>query len=74
MAAYQQRVAPYYNFYVRSKKFKARVLVLCRVEVFEPTEHEKLSPNWEAPYQVEKVIRSETYHLKQLDGTPLPRL
>ena len=68
MVAYQQGMAQYYNSHVRNKEFKADDLVLHRAKVSQPTEHGKLSSKWEGSYQVDEVIRSRTYHLKQLDG------
>jgi len=32
----------------------------------------KLSPNWEGPYRVTRVIEKGAYHLEELNGNPLP--
>lgn len=73
MAAYQQKVAQYYNSPIRNKEFKAGDPILCQAEVSQPIKCEKLSLKWEGPYQVDEVIRLKAYYLKQLEGTSLPR-
>ena len=73
MTFYRQRMAKYYNSRVKSKEFRIDYLLLWRTKVSQPIERGKLSPNWEDPYQVNEVVRPETYKLKQLDGTPLQR-
>ena len=45
MTAYCQRVARYYNFWVKLKEFRAGDLVLRRAKVSQPIEQGKLSPN-----------------------------
>ena len=73
MAAYQQKVAKYYNARVKEQTFRTGDMVLRRAEVSRPMEQGKLSPNWEGPYQVEEVIRPGTYRLKTLEGKTLSR-
>ena len=73
MAAYQQKVAKYYNARVKEQTFRTGDMVLRRAEMSRPTEQGKLSPNWEGPYQVEEVIRPGTYRLKTLEGKTLSR-
>ena len=73
MAAYQHRVAKYYNSRVKSKIFGQGDLVLRKAEASQPTETGKLSPKWEGPYQVIKVIRPGAYQLQRMDGSIVPR-
>ena len=73
MAAYQHRVAKYYNSRVKSKIFEQGDLVLRKAEASQPTEIGKLSPKWEGPYQVIKVIRPGAYQLQRMDGSIVPR-
>ena len=44
MAAYQQRIACYYNLWVKNKLFRMGDLVLRKAQVSQPTEVGKLSP------------------------------
>ncbi|WKA11779.1 hypothetical protein VitviT2T_029246 [Vitis vinifera] len=74
MAAYQQKVAAYYNRRVRPRIFKEGSLVLRKV--FENTADEgagKFQANWEGPYVVSKANENGSYHLQTLNGTPLLR-
>ncbi|XP_073099132.1 uncharacterized protein [Elaeis guineensis] len=71
MAAYQHKIARYYNFRVRSKIFRVGDLIFRKAEVSQPGERGKLAPNWENPYIVDEIIKLGTYRLKQLDGTAL---
>ncbi|XP_073113431.1 uncharacterized protein [Elaeis guineensis] len=73
MASCRQRMAKCYNFQVKSKKFRVGDLVLQRTEVSQSMERRKLSHNWKDSYQVDEMIRLETYKLRQLDGTLLQR-
>ena len=74
MAAYQQKVAAYYNRKVRPRAFKKGSLVLRKI--FENTAEKgvgKLQANWEGPYVVSKANENGSYHLQTLNGTPLLR-
>ncbi|KAK3022349.1 hypothetical protein RJ639_047054 [Escallonia herrerae] len=60
----KQRVARYYNQRVRSKQFQEGDLVLRKLEVSDPkVATGKLSPNWEGPYRVIKVLKPGAYAL-----------
>ncbi|KAK2997565.1 hypothetical protein RJ639_023672 [Escallonia herrerae] len=49
-------------------------LVLRKLEVSNPkAATEKLSPNWEGPYRVIKVLKTGTYALGTLSGESIPR-
>ena len=73
MAAYQHKVAKYYNSRVKSKIFERGDLVLRKAEASQPIEIGKLSPRWEGPYQVTKVVRPGAYQLQRMDGSIVPR-
>ncbi|XP_077215756.1 uncharacterized protein LOC143850386 [Tasmannia lanceolata] len=49
-AAYQQRVARYYNRRMKERALKEGDLVLCRAVISDPKSSEKLAPSWEGPY------------------------
>ena len=74
MAAYQQKVARYYNRRVKKKMFRPGDLVLRKAEVSKPTEQEKLSPNWEGPYRVAETLRPGAYKLEYLEGMTVPQM
>ena len=42
-------------------------------EVSQPIKVKKLSPKWEGPYQVSKVIRPGAFQLKRVDGSDVLR-
>ena len=46
-------------------------LVLCRAEVSQPMDQEKLSPNYDGPYKVIEVVHLGTYRLESLEGHQL---
>ncbi|KAK3013410.1 hypothetical protein RJ639_008269 [Escallonia herrerae] len=70
----KQRVARYYNQKVRSKQFNEGDLVLRNLEVSNPKAATgKLSPNWEGPYRVIKVLKTGAYALGTLSGESIPR-
>ena len=56
MTIYKQRIAKYYNVYVKSKSFQKDDLVLRRAKVSKPTEQDKLAPNWERLYWITDVV------------------
>ena len=64
MAAYQHQMAQNYNSRIKSKCFKVGDLVLRGAEVSQPGKRGKLAPNWESPYQVDEIVKLETYCLK----------
>ncbi|CAA0817150.1 Unknown protein [Striga hermonthica] len=73
MAAYQQRVAKYYNSRVRSRYYRPGELVLRKAQFNYQERHNKLSPNWDDPYRVRAAVKEGTYKLEDLDGKPIPR-
>ena len=56
MVAYQHKATKYYNSQVKTKIFKVEDLVLRRVEASQLTTTVKLSPKWEGPYRIIKII------------------
>ena len=73
MAAYQQKVARYYDRRVKKKIFQPGDLVLRKAEVSKPTEQGKLSPNREGLYRVTETLRPGAYKLEYLDGMVVPQ-
>ncbi|XP_057976091.1 uncharacterized protein LOC131163516 [Malania oleifera] len=69
VAAYQQRVAKFYNNRVKVRNFQAGDLVLrkTRNNPSESGSH-KLKPNWEGPYRVTIEIKPGTYKLEDVGG------
>ncbi|OMO62055.1 hypothetical protein CCACVL1_23055 [Corchorus capsularis] len=74
IAAYQQKIAKYYNRRVKNKLITKGDLVLRKVEASRKGgSGGKLAPNWEGPYVVKEVARAGTYKLQDLDGKIIPR-
>ncbi|GAV56567.1 hypothetical protein CFOL_v3_00109, partial [Cephalotus follicularis] len=74
VAAYQQRVSRYYNKRVNPRPLREGDLVLRNTAIADPTgTRGKLSPNWEIPYKVKKVLRPGTFKLETLGGREIPR-
>jgi hypothetical protein len=64
MAAYQERVARYFNRKVKPRSFKVGDLVLRKVTLATRDSVEgKLAPNWEGPYKVISYQRPGAYYL-----------
>ncbi|KAK3041885.1 hypothetical protein RJ639_002167 [Escallonia herrerae] len=69
-----KRVARFYNRRVRMRIFKVGDLVLRKLGVSNPKATVgKLSPNWEGPYKISKVLRPGAYSLETLSGEAIPR-
>ncbi|KAK3031168.1 hypothetical protein RJ639_035191 [Escallonia herrerae] len=74
MISTKQRVARFYNRRVRMRIFRVGDLVLRKLEVSDPKAVVgKLSPNWEGPYKISKVLRPGAYSLETLSGEAIPR-
>ncbi|KAK3025438.1 hypothetical protein RJ639_042164 [Escallonia herrerae] len=74
MISTKQRVARFYNRRVQMRIFRVGDLVLRKLEVSDPKAAVgKLSPNWEGPYKISKVLRPGTYSLETLSGEAIPR-
>ncbi|KAK3018181.1 hypothetical protein RJ639_002799 [Escallonia herrerae] len=74
MISTKQRVARFYNRRVRIRIFRVGDLVLRKLEVSDPKAAVgKLSPNWEGPYKISKVLRPGAYSLQTLSGEVIPR-
>ncbi|KAK3008615.1 hypothetical protein RJ639_014357 [Escallonia herrerae] len=70
----KQRVARFYNRRVRMRIFRVGDLVLRKLGVSNPKAAVgKLSPNWEGPYKISKVLRPGAYSLETLSGEAIPR-
>ncbi|KAK2998958.1 hypothetical protein RJ639_023927 [Escallonia herrerae] len=74
MILIKQRVARFYNRRVRMRIFRVGDLVLRKLKVLDPKAAVgKLSPNWERPYKISKVLRPGAYSLETLSGEAIPR-
>lgn len=72
---YKVAMAKLYDRGVRPQGVELRDLMLQKAELSDPTRsREKLSPNWEEPYRVVKVVQDRTYCLKIMEGVTLPRM
>ena len=65
----QQTLRRYHERRIRERTLQVRDLVLRRV--MSTKDKHKLSPPWEGPYSIAKVIRPGTYKLKDSDGNIL---
>ncbi|XP_077249114.1 uncharacterized protein LOC143888549 [Tasmannia lanceolata] len=72
MAAYHQRVARYHDTKVKENLHRVGNLVLRRTAISQLNKVGKLTPNWEGPYKVARIIRRGTYWMETLDGQTLP--
>ncbi|GAB2290272.1 hypothetical protein Dimus_038097 [Dionaea muscipula] len=74
IAAYQQRVTRFYNSRVRGRSFRMGELVL-RDTKFEGVDapSDKLTHNWEGPYEIVEKVQPGTYRLRTLDERDISR-
>ena len=71
-AAYQHRVANFFNLRVSPRSFVVGDWVFCKVlQNTRKTLDGTLSANWEGPYQVTKVLRGGAYALMDPKGREL---
>ncbi|XP_059428650.1 uncharacterized protein LOC132162426 [Corylus avellana] len=74
IAAYQQRVARYFNQRVKHRSFKDGDLVLEKVILAAKDAADgKLAPNWEGPYKAIRCGKAGAYHLTNSEGKQLQR-
>ncbi|KAG8639521.1 hypothetical protein MANES_14G150650v8 [Manihot esculenta] len=72
-AAYQQRVARYYNQKVRERSLKVGDLTLRNLEATgKRAAAGKLAPTWEGPFKVTKVVKPGVYRIEDMQGNPEP--
>jgi hypothetical protein len=73
-AAYQSRVARYYDKTVKPREFKVGNWVLRKVNLMtqEPADG-KLGPKWEGPYRIVSSSKNGTYCLATGQGKAVPR-
>ncbi|GAA0173111.1 hypothetical protein LIER_26796 [Lithospermum erythrorhizon] len=70
---YKQLMARTYNRRVKNRQFRVGDLVLRLLSASQPREQGKLSPKWEGPYRVKRVMGASTHELEDLDGKVVPR-
>ena len=68
-ARYQQTLCRYHERKIRGRTLEVSDLMLRRTQSMK--EKHKLSPPWEGPYTVTKVIRPGTYRLEDNNGNVL---
>ena len=68
-AHYQQTICRYHERRIRERTLQVRDLVLRRV--MSTKDKHKLSPPWEGPYNITKVICPGTYKLRDSDDNIL---
>lgn len=72
MEKYKKKTRDFFSKRTRVKNFDVNDLALRDVEASDPTNTEKLQPNWEGPYKVKEIIHPGTYKLENMDGTEVP--
>ncbi|RRT58902.1 hypothetical protein B296_00010982 [Ensete ventricosum] len=71
---YQRIVSRLYNRRIRPRPIGEGDLVLKKAEVSDPGHTRgKLTPRWEEPYHVTRVVRDGTYTLSTMEGKTLPQ-
>ncbi|GAA0184058.1 hypothetical protein LIER_42506 [Lithospermum erythrorhizon] len=70
---YKQLLARTYNRRVKNRQFLVGDLVLRLFSTSHPKEQSKLSPKWEGPYHIKRILGSGTYEVEYLDGKPIER-
>ncbi|XP_074346734.1 uncharacterized protein LOC141685539 [Apium graveolens] len=74
LAAYQQRIARYFNKKMKSIPYKVGDLILRKVMPnIKKAQHVVLGANWEGPYKVKAILWKGTYLLEDLDDKLIPR-
>ncbi|GAA0152329.1 hypothetical protein LIER_10839 [Lithospermum erythrorhizon] len=70
---YKQLLARTYNRRVKNRQFLVGDLVLRLFSASHPKDQRKLSPKWEGPYRIKRILGPGTYELEDLDGKPIER-
>ncbi|GAA0155552.1 hypothetical protein LIER_13254 [Lithospermum erythrorhizon] len=68
MVQYKYLMARTYNRGVKNRQFNVGDLVLRMYSITHPNCKNKLSPKWEGPYKITKVVGPATYELSHLNG------
>jgi hypothetical protein len=68
MAAYQNRIARFYNRKVKHRSFQVGDLVLINARATQKHEHDKLSEKSEGAYIISEDCGNGTYKLKTANG------
>ncbi|XP_055824291.1 uncharacterized protein LOC129892757 [Solanum dulcamara] len=70
---YQQRMTHAFNKRVRPRTFEVGQLVLKRIFPYQDEYKGKLTPNWQGPYMVRKVLSGDALILSKMDGQGWPK-
>nr|GEV41859.1 hypothetical protein [Tanacetum cinerariifolium] len=68
------KMTKYYNARVRGVTFRPGDFVYHSNDASHVMDGRKLSPKWEGPYEVTKVLGDGVYMLRSMDGPVLPRM
>ncbi|GAA0142605.1 hypothetical protein LIER_03464 [Lithospermum erythrorhizon] len=71
MVQYKHLMARCYNTRVKNREFMVGDLVVRMYAIAHPNCKNKLSPKWEGPYKVTKVVGPTTYELSHINGKPI---
>jgi hypothetical protein len=72
--AYRRKATQYDNARVKNMTFKQGDLVLRKLEGTGNRESRgKLAPKWDGPFRVTRVVKANTYHLQDPQGSNLPQ-
>ncbi|GAA0164997.1 hypothetical protein LIER_20507 [Lithospermum erythrorhizon] len=74
MKKYKHLMARTYNRRVKNRQFKVGDLVLRLYSITHPRDKDKLSPKWEGPYRISRMIGPGTYELERLNGDMISRI
>ncbi|XP_070054445.1 uncharacterized protein [Nicotiana tomentosiformis] len=70
---YQNRMSKAFNKRLKPRQFAPGQLVLKRIFPHQDEAKGKLSPNWQGPYMVHRVLRGEALILVEMDGEIWPK-
>ncbi|GAA0161091.1 hypothetical protein LIER_39162 [Lithospermum erythrorhizon] len=70
---YKHLMARTYNQRMSNKQFKVGYLVLRLYSITHPKDRDKMSPKWEGPYRISRMIGPGTYKLERMNGDRIPR-
>lgn len=72
MEEYKEKTRLYFGKKAKIREYAVGDLVLQDTQASDPTNTEKLQPNWESSYNIKEVLHPGTYKLSYLNGTEVP--